>query len=339
MSEPLLSVRDLSLAFRTGGKLRGRPLQALAGVDLDVAEGETFALVGESGSGKTTLGRCVVRLYRPDSGSIHFDGRDITALGGEALRQVRRQVQMVFQDPYLSLNPRKPVRRIIGDMLRAHGERDPGRIAARVRDMLEHVGLSPEHADRTPQAFSGGQRQRIGIARALALQPRLIVADEPVSALDVSIQAQIVNLLVALQAEYRLTYLFIAHDLGLVRQIADHVGILYLGRMVESGGCDGVFARPMHPYTEALLSAVPLPDPRAAQARSRIVLRGDPPNPADPPPGCPFHTRCAYARDLCRQVVPPPVSHADGRKVACHFPLNSGTDAQGRALAAVGAAA
>ena len=331
MTAPLLEVETLSKDFRAGG----HSVRAVDDVSFMLRQGETLAVVGESGSGKTTLGRCILRLEEPTAGRIVFEGNDLTHLSAKQLRPIRERMQMVFQDPYTSLNPRKRVRQLIGDVLRAHGERDGARVQARIAELLDDVGLRPEHAGRRPHAFSGGQRQRIGIARALALKPKLIVADEPVSALDVSIQAQIINLMADLQDEHGLTYLIIAHDLGLVRQVADRVAVMYLGQIVEQGASDALYRSPMHPYTEALLSAVPLPDPEASAGRRRIALKGDLPSPINPPSGCRFHTRCPHATELCRMAAPPPVAHADGRQVACHFPRNADDDARDRAMAAL----
>jgi oligopeptide/dipeptide ABC transporter ATP-binding protein len=326
MSEPapLLEVRNLKTYFpiKKGFRRQVGAVRAVDDVSFEVYPGETLGLVGESGCGKTTLGRTIVRLLEPTEGEIVFDGKPIGKLGKRALRPFRRQIQMVFQDPYSSLNPRKRVRSIVGAPLKIHGVGNRRERRSRVRELLEAVGLSPEHANRFPHQFSGGQRQRIGIARALALRPKLIVADEPVSALDVSIQAQIVNLLEELQDEFSLTYIVIAHDLGLVRHVSDRIAVMYLGRIVELSPSEELYTRPIMPYTEALLSAVPIPNPDVAEQRVRIPLRGDVGNPANPPSGCPFHPRCRYATEICSRVEPPLVSYGDGHLAACHHPLN-----------------
>jgi oligopeptide/dipeptide ABC transporter ATP-binding protein len=297
-------------------------VRAVDGVSLDVRAGETLGLVGESGCGKSTLGRALLRLTDLTSGRIEFDGRDISTLSRSALRPVRREMQMVFQDPYASLNPRKRVSAIVGMPLRIHGTCPRAEIPDRVRELLRLVGLRPEHADRFPHEFSGGQRQRIGIARALALSPKLVVADEPVSALDVSVRAQVVNLLEDLQDELGLTYVFVAHDLSIVRQVSDRIAVMYLGKIVELGPAEEVSRRPVHPYTEALLSAVPVPDPDAP--RERIVLHGDVPSPISPPSGCRFHPRCPHATDICRTQEPPLVEHRPGGHLgACHHPRHT----------------
>jgi oligopeptide/dipeptide ABC transporter ATP-binding protein len=299
-------------------------VHAVDDVSIEIKAGETLGLVGESGCGKSTLGRCIIRLLDLTSGSVTFDGRDISRLSRRALRPIRGELQMVFQDPYASLNPRKRVGTIIGDPLRIHGSKNRKQIRDRVRELLDLVGLSPEHVNRYPHEFSGGQRQRIGVARALALHPKLIIADEPVSALDVSIRAQVINLLDDLQDELGLTYIFIAHDLGVVRHVSDRIAVMYLGKIVEISPAEELYKKPVHPYTEALLSAVPIPDPNISAQREQVVLEGDVPSPISPPSGCRFHPRCKYATDVCAQIEPELKVHSAGHQAACHHPLNVG---------------
>jgi oligopeptide/dipeptide ABC transporter ATP-binding protein len=309
-------------------------VHAVDDVSIQVFEGETLGLVGESGCGKSTFGRTVVRLLEPTDGDVRFQGESIAKLGTRALRPLRREMQMVFQDPYASLNPRKRVGSIIGTPLKIHGIGDSNDRRTRVQELLEVVGLSPEHYNRFPHEFSGGQRQRIGVARALALRPKLIVADEPVSALDVSIQAQMINLLEELQDEFSLTYVFIAHDLGVVRHVSDRIAVMYLGKLVELSPAEELYERPIMPYTEALLSAVPIPDPDLSAQRERIVLEGDVPSPIDPPTGCRFHPRCRYATEICSQVEPPLADYGNGHLAACHHPLNVDAETLARVSAA-----
>jgi oligopeptide/dipeptide ABC transporter ATP-binding protein len=318
---PLLEVRNLVKHFRVAGGLfggRSGLIRAVDGVSFELRRGETLGLVGESGCGKTTTGRCILQLERPTSGEVIFEGRDLTKLGDDELRAVRRKVQVIFQDPYSSLNPRMTVGQIIAEPLAVHGivtERKSR--AQRVREILTHVGLLPQHAHRYPHQLSGGQRQRVGIARALAVEPALIICDEPVSALDVSIQAQIINLLEDLQAEFGLTYLFVAHDLSVVRHISDRVAVMYLGKIVEITDRKSLYDAPLHPYTKALLSAVPIPDPVLEARRERVVLGGEVPSPLNPPPGCVFHPRCPIAIERCRQEVPELREIRAGHRAAC----------------------
>ena len=314
---PFLNVDRLTKHFpvRTGFMGKRAHVHAVDDVSFELAAGETLALVGESGCGKSTTGRLVLRLIEPTSGSVRFDGRNLNELPGDELRAARRDLQIIFQDPYGSLNPRMTVGQMLEEPLMLHGIA-PGKRRERVTEVLELVGLAPEHAQRYPHQFSGGQRQRIGIARAIGVEPRLVVCDEPVSALDVSIQAQVINLLRDLQKRLGLAYLFIAHDLAVVKHIADRVAVMYLGKIVEIGSKRAVFGEPRHPYTHALLSAIPIPDPRAR--RDRLVIGGDVPSPVDPPSGCRFRTRCPHARELCAREVPP-LETADGHGVACHF--------------------
>jgi oligopeptide transport system ATP-binding protein len=294
-------------------------VRAVDGVSFDIYQGETLGLVGESGCGKSTTGRTVLQLYRPTSGTVNFDGVDLVLLKGEELRQMRRKMQMIFQDPYASLNPRMTVGEIVGEPLVVHQIANKKEIQERVSNLLEVVGLNASFSNRYPHEFSGGQRQRIGVARALALQPSFIVCDEPISALDVSIQAQVINLLEDLQNQFNLTYLFIAHDLSMVRHISDRVAVMYLGIIVELADRDTLYLNPLHPYTQALLSAVPIPDPVADSRRQRVILQGDVPSPVNPPSGCRFRTRCPIAETLCSESQPEFRELKPGHFVACHF--------------------
>jgi peptide/nickel transport system ATP-binding protein len=297
-------------------------VHAVDGIDLEIYKGQTVGLVGETGCGKSTLGRVIMRLHEATSGRITFDGQDITHMKGRRLRELRKDMQMIFQDPYASLNPRHTVGNIIGEALRNFAAVPRGKVKARVQELMELVGLNPEHVNRYPHAFSGGQRQRIGIARSLAIQPKLIVLDEPVSALDVSIQAQVINLLEDLQEEFKLTYLFIAHDLSVVKHVSDTVAVMYLGRIMEQAPGDTLYLHPKHPYTGALLSAIPIPDPNLASAKKRIILEGDVPSPIDPPSGCRFHPRCYRAQfPKCREDTPELTPHHPDQVAACFFPL------------------
>ena len=323
---PLLEVEHLVKHFPIkSGILIDREIGQVRAVDdvsFFVNKGETLGLVGESGCGKSTLCRTILRLIEPTSGSMRFEGRELTGLGRTEMREARRDMQMIFQDPYASLNPRKRVGQIVGDPLDLHGISSGDDRKRQVQELLERVGLNPEHYNRYPHEFSGGQRQRIGIARALALQPKLIVADEPVSALDVSIQAQIINLLDELQDDMDLTYIVVAHDLGVVRHVSDRIAVMYLGKIVEVGPAEAVYTNPIHPYTLSLLSAIPIPDPRANDSREPMVLEGDVPSPADPPPACRFHTRCPFATEICSEVEPELIDHGGGHWAACHHPLH-----------------
>jgi oligopeptide transport system ATP-binding protein len=321
-NDTLIEIRDLKMHFPvTKGIVFQRQVgavKAVDGVSFSIKRGETLGLVGESGCGKSTTGRAILQLYRPTSGEVLFQGTDLTKLRGEELRRMRRKVQMIFQDPYASLNPRMTVGDIVGEPIRVHGLRKPGKeTRERVQELLELVGLNPYFINRYPHEFSGGQRQRIGVARALAVEPEFIVCDEPVSALDVSIQAQVINLLEDLQQKLGLTYLFIAHGLAVVKHISDRVAVMYLGKVVELAEGKKLYSMPMHPYTQALLSAVPIPDPVVEKSRKRIILEGDVPSPLNPPSGCHFHTRCPLAIDKCKVEDPPFVDYGDGHFAAC----------------------
>ncbi|MDR2566095.1 MAG: ATP-binding cassette domain-containing protein [Bifidobacteriaceae bacterium] len=315
---PILAVEDLTKHFRSGE--RGRPIRALDGVTFSVARGETFGLVGESGSGKSTCARTIVRLYEPTAGRVWLDGTDITKLNQRQLRPLRRKMQMVFQDPYASLNGRMSVRDLVAEPLTVHcPELSRAQVTQRVRELLEQVGLGQEHMLRYAHEFSGGQRQRIGIARALAIRPELVLCDEPISALDVSIQAQIANLLSDLQREMGLAYVFIAHDLSMVRHIADRVGVMYLGQLVEKGPTARVYGEPLHPYTQGLLASIPTPDPTVDLTARPPAIEGEIPSPINPPSGCRFRTRCPFASEVCAQVMPQSVDLGGGHEVACHL--------------------
>jgi oligopeptide transport system ATP-binding protein len=320
-TDPLLSVKDLRKHFAVKGGVFAREVErvhAVDGVSFDIGQGETLGLVGESGCGKSTTGRCILRLIEPSSGEVTFKGADVRQMSGETLRALRRDMQIIFQDPYASLNPRLTVAAIIGEALHIHNlTKSKREMEDRVVQLLETVGLQPDHMSRFPHEFSGGQRQRIGIARALAVEPKLVVCDEPVSALDVSIQAQVINLLEDLQEKFGLTYLFIAHDLSVVEHISDRIAVMYLGRVVEVAESAELYDRPLHPYSEALLSAVPIPDPTIK--RKRIMLQGDVPNPIRPPSGCHFHTRCPIAKPDCSQRSPELIEKRPGHWVACHY--------------------
>jgi oligopeptide/dipeptide ABC transporter ATP-binding protein len=323
MSERLVELEDLNVWFPIkSGLVLDRhvgDIKAVDDVSLAIRRGETLGLVGESGCGKSTVGRTILRLYKPTAGTVRFDGRELTNLSDGELRPLRRRMQMVFQDPFASLNPRHSVGRMVAEPLRVHGIGGSRERESRVRELLEIVGLPPDAGSRYPHEFSGGQRQRIGLARALAVNPDFIVCDEPVSALDVSIQAQIINLLEQLQDEFALTYLFIAHDLAVVRHISDRIAVMYLGSIVEVSPADDLYENPLHPYTISLLSAIPIPDPEVERRRRPILLKGDLPSPADPPSGCRFHTRCPYAQPVRCRDERPQLRQIAGHEVACHF--------------------
>jgi len=325
--QEFLSVKGLKMHFPIDGGLFGKPVSfvhAVNGVNFEVAKGETLGVVGESGCGKTTLGRCILRLIEPTAGSVTFEGKQVLHLSREELRKLRRDMQIIFQDPYSSLNPRKTVRHIVGEAFAIHKLLTQEERQERIAELLRLVGLLPEHAGRYPHEFSGGQRQRICIARALALNPKLIIADEPVSALDVSIQAQILNLLVNLQKQFELTYIFISHDLSVVRHLCDRIAVMYLGKVVELANPQRLYQYPEHPYTQALLSAVPVPDP--LYKKRRINLGGDVPSPIAPPDGCALHPRCPYVENVCKDETPSLRELHSGHLAACHFPLKGGND-------------
>jgi oligopeptide/dipeptide ABC transporter ATP-binding protein len=320
-NSPILEIKDLVKHFPVGGKSNGKAgvVQAVSGISFSLEAGETLGLVGESGCGKTTAGRTILKLNEPTSGKIIFEGQDISDYKPSRMRAIRAQMQIIFQDPYSALNPRQTIGKIISAPFEIQGIDPVGGVKSTVQGLMERVGLNPEHYNRYPHEFSGGQRQRIGIARAIALKPRFIVADEPVSALDVSIQAQVINLLDDLKQEEKISMVFIAHDLSVVQHISDRVAVMYLGKIMELAPTADLYANPHHPYTTALLSAVPLPDPRGERTRERIILQGDLPSPINPPQGCVFNTRCWKAQDKCRTQVPALVQ-IGASQVACHFP-------------------
>lgn len=317
MSEQLIEVRNLQKFFNVG---HGQTLKAVNDVSFSIKKGETLGMVGESGCGKSTVGRTMLRLYEPTGGQMMFNGTDIYKLSGSKMKELRRDMQMIFQDPYASLNPRMTITDVIGEALDVHGlVKSAKERKKRVEELLDLVGLNPDHATRYPHEFSGGQRQRIGIARALAVDPKFIICDEPISALDVSIQAQVVNLLQDLQRQFGLTYLFIAHDLSMVKHISDRVAVMYLGKMVELATSEELYSNPLHPYTKALMSAIPIPDPEIEATRERIVLSGEIPSPINPPSGCHFRTRCPMATEKCAEVAPELVEVKAGHWAACHY--------------------
>ncbi|MFC4409537.1 ABC transporter ATP-binding protein [Chungangia koreensis] len=325
--EVLLQVKDLKKYFELESGFLSKSkefLKAVDGVAFEVKKGETLGIVGESGCGKSTTGNLIMNILEPTEGTIIFNGKNLTKLSKSELRQERKHIQMIFQDPFSSLNPRLKVFDLIAEPLIAHKLHRGKELKNRVKELLEIVGLRPEHANRYPHEFSGGQRQRIGIARALALNPKLIICDEPVSALDVSVQSQILNLIAKLQKEFGLTYIFIAHGLPAVKYISDRIAVMYLGKIVELGTKEQLFSKPLHPYTEGLLQAIPIPDPTLRKRGTRQVLEGDLPSPVNPPSGCRFHTRCPYATDLCKQETPELNAFEEGHSVACHYPLVSG---------------
>ncbi|EGL20239.1 MULTISPECIES: oligopeptide/dipeptide ABC transporter ATP-binding protein [Paenibacillus] len=314
--QTILSIRNMKKHFDLG---QGKILKAVDNFSIDIKRGETFGLVGESGCGKSTAGRTIIRLYEATDGEVIFNGENVHKLSGRKMREFHRNMQMVFQDPYASLNPRMTVGNIIAEGLDIHGVASGSKRRERVVELLDAVGLNAEHAGRFPHEFSGGQRQRIGIARALAIEPQFIIADEPISALDVSVQAQVVNLFKKLQKDRGLTYLFIAHDLAMVKHISDRIGVMYLGNLVEVTTSKELYANPLHPYTESLLSAIPIPDPEIERKRERIILKGEVPSPLNPPSGCPFRTRCPKAMDQCAVTMPPMKEVEPGHFVSCHL--------------------